>query len=380
MKEQNTVIENLEEEILELSDNTEAKMEEVVEELEEKVEEVQENIDEGVETLTSEAEELEEVVEPIAAPLKKHDQAKELVEKAKVIVKEAEEQLEECKLLLASDLKEYENAKNQLKEKGMHACETLLGELDYVSEEKEEDTDDEDVVVFEPKEEVEPIYIHDVSSGRFTGFLMALIGGVATFAGMAYFATKQLGVTLDIAKVPTLDSVKPIFSYYGTLLGMPDNMSMGASLVALVVLLVMWIIYAIRVSIKGGANLHHATEQLAHAEEYTVQKSNCKDEMDKVDAYIHDSIKTLKTYQIIFNEQKGKLERIIHLESNQEEGEEAEYHHKSMLEMKDTRELIDAVKDFMAIPMSEEGKLSGKSSLFLHRAKSRIQKTIDRLY
>jgi hypothetical protein len=48
--------------------------------------------------------------------------------------------------------------------------------------------------------------------------------------------------------------------------------------------------------------------------------------------------------------------------------------------MKDTHELIAAIKDFMSVSMSEEGKLSGKSSLFLHRAKSKIQKVLDRLY
>ncbi len=377
MKEQNEVIENLEEEILEITDNTEAQIEQTAENLEEKVEEIQETVEEEIQSVNSEANELEEVV----VPLKKHDQAKELVEKARVIVKDAENQLEECKLLLATDLKEYENAKHELKEKGMNACETLLEELDYVSEEKSEDsTDEEDAVVFEPKEEIAPIYIHDVSSGKFTGFIMALIGGAATFAGMTYIATQKLGVTLDISKLPTSDSLHSVFGFYGTLVGMKDNVSMGISLMAVVTLLVMWIIYMIRVSTKSSKNLHHATQQLADAEEYTAQKSSCKDEMDKVDAYIHDAIKTLKTYQIIFNEQKGKLERIIHLEANKDEDEESEFHHKSMLEMKDTRELIDAVKDFMSVPMSEEGKLSGKSSLFLHRAKSRIQKTIDRLY
>jgi len=48
--------------------------------------------------------------------------------------------------------------------------------------------------------------------------------------------------------------------------------------------------------------------------------------------------------------------------------------------MQDTSELIHAIKDFMSVPMSEEGKLSGKSSLFLHRAKSKVQKVLDRFY
>jgi len=35
--------------------------------------------------------------------------------------------------------------------------------------------------------------------------------------------------------------------------------------------------------------------------------------MDKVDAYIHDAIKTLKTYEVVLHEQKAKLERILHV-------------------------------------------------------------------
>ena len=129
---------------------------------------------------------------------------------------------------------------------------------------------------------------------------------------------------------------------------------------------------------KASKNLNHATAQLEAAEEYTVQKGSCKDEMDKVDAHIHDTIATLKTYQVLFNEQKGKLQRILHIEGEKEEI--SEYHQKSISEMKETQELINAVRSFIATAMSEEGKLSGKSTLFLHSAKSKMQKVIERLY
>jgi hypothetical protein len=129
---------------------------------------------------------------------------------------------------------------------------------------------------------------------------------------------------------------------------------------------------------KASANLRMAEKQLEAAKAYSEQKGTCKEEMDKVDAYINDAIGTLTLYQVILNEQRGKLERIVHLE--EEKIESADFHHKSNIEMQDTQELITYIKDFITIPMSEEGKLSGKSSLFLSRAKSKIQKVIDRLY
>jgi len=382
MKEQSEVIENLEEKTEEVAVDVTMEVEGAVDEVKENTPDIEINTEEKVseekDEISEEAKDIESDVFSQIKNMKKHDAAQLLVTKAKFIVKDAEDQLAECKLLLASDLKDYENAKHELKANGMDACEELLSTLSYVSEEDNETNPEEGVVVFEPKEEVAPLYVQDVSSGKFTGFIMSLIAGAATLGGLVYFATEKLGVTLDLSKVPAPETVKPVFGYFGTLVGMNDNANVGMALVAVVTLLVMWIVYAIRVSTKGSANLHKATEQLAAAEEYTLHKSSCKDEMDKVDAYIHDAIEILKTYQVILNEQQGKLKRILYIE--QDQSETGSYHQKSLIEMKDTHELIAGIKDFMSVPMSEEGKLSGKSSLFLHRAKSRVQKVLDRLY
>jgi hypothetical protein len=382
MKEQNEVVENLEVKTEEVVEDISNDAEGTAEEIKDAVAEIKENSEEEVSEVSNEVSEEVEAVESEVSEqiknLKKHDAATLLVEKARFIVKDADDQLAECKLLLASDLKEYENAKNELKVNGMDASEKLLSTLGYVADEDEEHNQEEDTIVFEAKDDVAPLYVKDVSSGKFTGFIMALIAGAAVFGGLIFFATKKLGVTLDVSKVPTPETIKPVFGYFGSLVGMNDNANVGMALIAVVTLLVMWIVYAIRVSSKGSANLNVATEQLAAAEEYTAHKSSCKNEMDKVDAYMHDAIETLKTYQVILNEQQAKLERILHIEKTQDE--EVSYHEKSLVEMKDTHELIATIKDFMSVPMSEEGKLSGKSSLFLHRAKSKIQKVLDRLY
>ena len=143
--------------------------------------------------------------------IKKHDEAQLLVEKANMIVKEAEEQIEACKLLLSDDLKEYEEAKKALNEGGLNACEALLSESGYIDE--SEETIEEDSVVFEPKEDLEPIVLQDVSSGKFTGFLYSLIGGGATLAGLVYYATNKLGMTLDVSKVPSNGTLQTIFGW-----------------------------------------------------------------------------------------------------------------------------------------------------------------------
>jgi len=386
MKKEDEVIENANDERTEMAEAEDTVLDEVAETLEENVTEdknVEEEIQENEETLSEESDEATlnetedvEDIDPHIENLKKNDAARMLVKKAHIIVDEAENQLEQCKILLADDLKEYESAKQKLKENGMEDCEILLDELGYQGEEVVEL--DENMVVFVPKEELKPIAIHDVSSGGFTGVLLALVVGFATLVGMVYVATEKLGVTLDVSKLPTMGSLNPIMKWYASLVGINSNPLAGGAIMIVVVLLVMWIVYKIRVSIRANSNLRMAKDQLAAAEEYSMHKGNCKEEMDKVDAYINDAIETLKTYQVILNEQKGKLQRIMHLEHDKIES--SDFHHKSNIEMSDTQELISVIKDFMSVPMSEEGKLSGKSSLFLHRAKSKIQKVIDRLY
>jgi len=301
-----------------------------------------------------EAYEEDTAIDAQIANLKKQDAAVLLVKKAKHIVQDAEAQMEACKLLLSDDLKGYEDAKESLRSGGMDECEALLEMLEYSGESREEE-ENENSIVFEAKEEVPPVTIQEVSSGKFTGFLLALLFGAVT----------------------TEETCNAILSWFGSLVGSSDPM-MGGALLGTAVLLVMWIVYAIRVSLKAGSNLQFAKEQLQKAEEYASLKGTCKEEMDKVDAHIKDAIGMMQTYEIIFNEQKGKLRRIQHLEK---EGKESvSYHQKSLKEMEDTYDLIGAIKDFLNTSMSEEGKLSGKSTLFLYRAKNRLEKMIDRLY
>jgi len=385
MKNENEAVENSEEEKVETLETTES--ETVAERTEEEEsteadanasndetsEEAESTEEEAGEV--SNSEETEQDVDPHIMNLKKNDAAKLLVKKATIIVNDAETQLEECKLLLESDLKGYEDAKQSLKDNGLDASEALLASLGY---EPEESVADEDTLLFEPKEELEPIEIKNISSGAFTGLILALFTGVVTFIGMVYFAATKLGITLYISNILSVEALQPVMKWYASLVDMGDKPPVGGAIIVVTVLLLMWIVYKIRVSIKASANLRMAKAQLSAAEAYCEQKGSCKKEMDKVDAYINDAIETLKLYKVILTEQRGKLERILYLEK--EQVPTAEFHPKSKTEINDTQELISAIKDFMSVPMSEEGKLSGKSSLFLHRAKNRIQKVIDRLY
>lgn len=371
-----------EEMIRNIEDETSEMIEGIIEEMDKEVSKIEEEIidemeDEVSRTIVEESEEVEEGVEntPLPANMKKHVKAKHLVEKAKKIVNVANSRIEACKLLLESNLREYKDAKSELKKGGFDACVLLVNQLGYQTKEDEEE---KSTPIFETKEDVKPVVLKDVSSGKFSGFIYALFGGLATAIGMVYLATEKLEMTLNVTKVPSEDVMQSILAWFSTIIGMQENVAVGAGVLGSVVLVVMILIYVIRVSLKARSNLHFAVKQFVEAELYTEQKSNCKQEMDKVDAHIKDAIETMKTYEVVLNEQKGKLQRILYIEGSKEKS--AGYHDKSYLEIRDTKELIQSITDFMDISMSEEGKLSSKSILYLQHAKDQIDKFLKRFY
>ncbi len=382
MKEESKVLETLEEKVESPEVEVEKKSEEasvekaVEEETVTKIE-TKDDVSTEVETQLDEEKVEEEHEEELPTrELKNNEIALSLVEEAKVIVNNADIQMEECQLLLAKGLDEYEDAKEELSEGGLDECEALLETLGYEDSSYEKVVSDE--VVFETKDDIEPIMVKDVSSGKFTGFLMALILAVGTFVAMVYVATQKLGVAFDTTAVPSQQSLEPMFSWYGKLIGMDGDPLFGLALVLFVTLLVFLITYAIRVSTKGSKNLNFATQQLEEAEAYTVHKSSCKSEMDRVDLHITDAIKTLNTYQVLLNEQKGKLQRILYIEDKKEEF--SEYHEKSKEEMKETQNLIKSLHNFTSLSMSEEGKLAVASVQMLKKAQRTMKRMIERLY
>lgn len=375
-----------EEIIRHVEDETSDIIEEMIEEIENEASQIVEDTIEEVEKESLEAEnteekaieDVEESVDDFSLPTnaKKNTKAKLLVEKAKKIVQEANKRTAACKLLLETDLRKYEDAKSELREGGFDACVSLVKKLGY--QRKDDETSEETSVVFETKEEVKPLVIKDVSSGKFTGLIYALIVGFIAAVGLVYLATEKLEMTLNVTKVPSEDVMQSILAWFSTIIGMQENVAIGASVLGFIVLIVMILIYVVRVSIKARSNLHFAVKQFVEAELYTEQKANCKQEMDKVDAHIKDVIDTLKTYEVLFNEQKGKLQRIHYIEGEKEKS--TAYHDKSYLEIRETNELIKMIREFMNIPMSEEGKLSSRSVLYLQNAKDQIDKMLERYY
>lgn len=307
----------------------------------------------------------------------KQQKTTRLVEQARSIVKEADAKGAECRLLLADDLAEFEDAKINLKEHGLDRCKALLETMGYRSS-FEASIEEKEAVVIEPKEEVAAMVIKEVFSGKFTGLFSALVAGTVVAVALVYLATEKLGITLNLSKVPSPEVTEEIESWFSTLIGMDPNIYIGIGVFALIVMVVMAIVYRLWVSLKANSNLHHAVKQFVEAELYAEKKMDCKDEFTKVDAHMKESVKTLKTYEVLFNEQQGKLQRILHIEGAKSEAKD--YYVKSFATINETKNLIESVKRFMAISMSKEGKLSAESVEHLKILKKDIDDLIEGLY
>ena len=307
----------------------------------------------------------------------RHGFAVYLIDEAKRLVEFADKQIDDCRLLLKEDLQSYDDAKARLKREALDESEALLEELGYDWRSELEATDEPEVM-FEPKEQVPPMQVQEVSSGKFGSFIVALISGIATSVAVAVAAAMKTGLAIDFTKVPDLPTIQSALKAVAQSIGLGQDLFIGGGIAALAGLAVYGIVYAVRTGGKAKKNVELAKRQLEEAQQYHAQKWDCKQEMDKVDAHIKDAVDTLRLYEVLLMEQNGKLRRIMHIEG--EKKDRNDYHKSSRQTMEETGSLLEAIKAFMATPMSEEGKLSGKSTLFLHRAKERAQQWLDHIY
>ncbi len=344
------------------------------------MEERDQEIPERVEKVPEQPQESKEIPKTLSNDLpsepkpKKQIIAKQLVSEAKEMVESTEAQMQECRLLLENDLKAYNEAKAELRANALEQSEALLEELGYDPSKEEEDT-----ILFEPAEEIPPVEPKDISSGKFTAFIMAVLVGMGALVGLVYLATEKLQMTLDLSKTPDRSTLEKLFGWFAQTVGYTGVSSyyVGIAVVTAAILLLMVLVYWIRVALKANKNLHFAQKQLEDVKEYVARKTNCKEEMERVDAHIKDAIATLKDYEILLAEQNGKLRRILHFEGFHDD--QREYAPRSQETMQVTQSLVETIKRFIATPMSEEGKLSGKSTLFLHSAKEKIRKVLETL-
>jgi hypothetical protein len=310
---------------------------------------------------------------PLSGKTQKHSKAKSLIEKAKKIADEATGRIEACRRILEDGLSVYEEVRSVLKQDALKACVSLLKQSGNQINREEEGRLEAELPKQKPLKHFVP---KTISSGRAAGLFYALVGGIATAIGMIFLAIKKLEMTPDLTKVPSENEMDSILAWFSTIIGVQENVAIGTAVWGFTVLSVMILIYLAYLRLKARNNLHLAIKQFVEAELYAEQQPDCKEELEKLDAHIQDTIGTLKAYQVLLNEQKGKLQRILYFEGEKEKG--ASYHSKSLAEIEETKELVERIIDLIEIPVVEDGKIHEQSMYALQKAKEKLYDVIKR--
>ena len=303
--------------------------------------------------------------------------ARQLIEEARAMVQESDSEIKSCMQILDEDIEAYEENKSKLLEGSVDETKNLLEEVGFEPE-KIQDSGEEELH-FEMAEVVEPMYVRDLSSGKFGAFILALIAGLAVVAGWVYAATEKLGMTLDVTKVPSQEVQNKILSWIGGgMTGGKGDPMIGMAILAVSALIVMLIVYKLKVYMRAQSNLHIAREVKKEAKFYCTKKEECKKEMDKVSAHIHEVIKTLHTFKVFLDEQNAKIRRILYVEGNRPFGE---YHLKSKEEIKHTNLLLNSLNELISVPMANEsGSVSDEAKAELQKTERVLERFRERLY
>lgn len=348
--------------------------EEIVEKIEEKVAEVVEEKTEKAEQVVEEVRaESSEAAERVKKS--KLHIAKEKIEKAKVLTAETKNQIEECMKNIDADIEIFESKKQALFAEALHPAEVLLGSIANQEEEVAVEVPSTQVELLDLGED--EVEIKDPSSGRFKGFFWALVAGLGLAAGWCYWVSTSLGLPIPPEKIPDFDRLNKMLEWTAGKLGQEGNANIGAAALIIAALLLMWIVYALIVSVRASSNLRTADKTEEAVKLYCTNKEECKEKMKLVREHVQNSTGLVEKYQVLLEEQNAKLKRALFFE--EAEGIEG-LHAKTKDEIAATKSLIADVKALVATPVSEAGMLTEGAEEALRKANKAINEYIMKIY
>ena len=323
---------------------------------------------------------VEEVVlkEPIKLDKKnKILEAKSLIESSQKLVTKVEADVAKCKVGLSKAAEEFDSAKRTFKNVTFKNVESLLERtgFEYVSYEESEafelSIDDGNQENFSVKK---------LRSGRFTGLILALLAAFATVGVWIYLAISKLNIDTSNINIETATShVNPILTWIGEhLLSGESSLLVGSLILGFSALIMAWIVYAVRVAMRGSKNLHLAKDTLDKATQYSMTQDECKDEMKKIDMHLREASVEISNFETILNEKAAVLKRIIHVEGSCDE--EKEYHPSSKKVMRETEKIMRAAENLLETAITEEKKLNFKSVQALKSARDVYAEYLSRIY
>ena len=308
---------------------------------------------------------------------KKLNDAKALIEESKAIVAKVDSDIAKCKIDISKTAEEFDAAKRTFKNISLKNADHLLEKVgfEYVtfdeSEEFELSVDGSDEQDFSVK---------TLSSGKFTGFILAMLVALSTAGVWIYLAISKLNIDINAINSETaLTHVDPVLKWVGgTIMPNNENTIFGALILGFSALIMAWLVYAIATALKSRKNLGIAKNTLDKSTEYSLMQAESQLEMKKVNAHLKEVTAEVGNLEMILNEQSSVLKRILHVEGTYED--EKEYHSSSKNTMRETEKIMRATENLIETAITQDQKLNFKSVQALNSAKDMYAEYLGRIY
>ena len=307
----------------------------------------------------------------------KRSEVESLIQTSKELIAKTDVNIEESKANVFKAAEAFDDTKRIFKNVTFKKSEELLEKLgfDYITQEESEAFE---LSIGDTNQK--KFSVKNISSGKFTGFLFALFVALLMLAIWIYFAIKNLAIEVNEMSIEkATNSVNPMLTWVATdVVPASGNVLIGALVVGFSALVVAWIVYAIRVVLKGSKNLRVAQETLEASTDYCMSQENSQGKMKKLEKHLLESTSELKKLEMILNEQNSVLTRVTYVEGTFDEGKE--YHPSSKKVMRETEKIMRASETLFATSITEDDALNIKSIEALNAAKGIYSEYLSRIY
>jgi len=326
----------------------------------------------------------EEVV-PVSKPKKaltKTEIAREKMKEAESLIAAANDEVKEVHTVVDEHLALFEEEKSALSNGALEKIDGLFAKLNY-NYSKDELPEPFEVSLGTTKEDLK---VSNIGTGRFSGLLLSLLGVVGTAGAWIYFAAQKTGTALDpstidlahLENIPTDEKLQPMFNWIGGgMTGGAGNAMLGMGTLVATSLLVGYVVYKMRVSLKENKNVKVANGVFDKSHAYVENQKESKNEMEKIDTHIQEITPLLADYRVLLDEQAGKLQRVVHVEG---ELENSSYHSNSQQIMRESDELMTRIEKLMNTSISNDGRVNEASVKALMEAKEAYGTYVTNLY
>ena len=305
-------------------------------------------------------------------------EAKELIESSQYLVSQVESEVNECKVGISQAATNFDTKKRTFINETFKKSEELLKKVDI--EYGVSNGFNRPFELSLNSMNHNHLNINSISSGRFTGVLLAFVTALTTLFIWLYLASQKLNIPLEGITLDTIkNNIDSVLEWIGSTIGIVGEPMIGGLVLGFSILIMSCLVYSIRVHFKTSKNLRIAKKAFVESREYSFIQDGSKKEILRVDGHLRESIISIENFGYLLNEQNGILNRVIHVEGLPfEEGHT--YHPNSKKVIRDIIRLMKSIEDLLNTSITHNGVLNPESQKALSISKAVYDDFIARIY